>query len=142
MILFLKFPYRSGIFVEQDLRTGTQSATETQQAQRSISALSKTHRPVRVPEPQHPPPRLLELVGRQLHLVDFHDGVPQRRVLGLQDDDEAGALGVEGAGDVLDGVGDELLDAGVGDGGLVGELVDGTAGFGGVEEGLRVGRGG
>ncbi len=60
----------------------------------------------------------------------------------LQHDHETGGLGVEGAGDVLDGVGDELFDAGVGDGGLVGQLVVGAPGFGGTEEALGFRHGG
>lgn len=39
---------------------------------------------------------------------------------------------------MLDGVGDELFDAGVGDGGFVGQLVVSATGFGGVEEILGV----
>ena len=101
-----------------------------------------THGPVRLPEPDHPPLCVLELVGGQLHLVDLHDGIPELLVLFLEHDDDAGGLGVEGAGDVLDGVGDELLEAGVGDGRLVGQLVEGAAVFGGVEEILGVGHGG
>ena len=81
---------------------------------------------------------MLELVGGQLHLVDLHDGIPELLVLFLEHDDGAGGLGVEGAGGVFDGVGDELLDAGVGDGGFVGQLVDGATGFGRVEEGFGV----
>ena len=56
----------------------------------------------------------------------------------FQDNYHTGGLRVEGAGDVLDGVGYELFDAGVGDGGLVGQLVVGATGFGGVEEVLGV----
>ena len=85
---------------------------------------------------------MLELVGRQLHLVDLHDGIPQLLVFFLQHHHHPRGLRVEGAGDVLDGVGDELFDAGVGNGGLVGRLVVGATGFGGVEEvlGVRHGR--
>ncbi len=57
----------------------------------------------------------------------------------LEHDDEACGLAVEGAGDAFDGVRDELFDAGVGDGGLVGDLVEGAAGGDEVEEGLGVG---
>lgn len=85
---------------------------------------------------------MLELVRGQLHLVDLHDGIPQLLVLLLQHDHHAGGLRVEGAGDMLDGVGDELFDAGVGDGRLVGDLVVGTTAFGRVEEGLGLGHGG
>ena len=52
----------------------------------------------------------------------------------FQDNYHSGGLRVEGAGNVLDGVGDELFDAGVGDGGFVGQLVVSATGFGGVEE--------
>ena len=56
----------------------------------------------------------------------------------FQYDDGAGGLRVEGAGDMLDSVVDELLDAVVGNGGLVGELVDGTTFFYELGERLRV----
>ena len=81
---------------------------------------------------------MLKLVRGQLHLVDLHDGVPELLVLLLEHDDEAGGLRVEGAGDVLDGVGDELLDAAVRDGGFVGQLVVGAAGLDGLEQVLGV----
>ena len=82
---------------------------------------------------------MLELVGRQLHLVDFHDGVPELLVLLLEHDDHARGLRVEGAGDVLHCVGDELFDAGVGDCGFGGHLVVGAAGCDGVGEGFGLG---
>lgn len=106
------------------------------------TALGPTHGPVRLPEPHHPPLGMFELVRGQLHLVDLHDGIPQLLVLLLQHDHHASGLRVEGAGDMLDGVGDELFDAGVGDGRLVGDLVVGTTEFGRVEEGLGLGHGG
>lgn len=53
--------------------------------------------------------------------------------------DDTCGLTVEGAGDVLDGVGYELLDAVIGDGGFVGDLVEGAAGFDEFEEGRGVG---
>jgi len=66
---------------------------------------------------------VLEFIVWEHDFVDFHDGVPELLMVLLQDDDRAGCLGVEGAGDMLDGVVDELFDTGVGNGGLVGELV-------------------
>lgn len=45
----------------------------------------------------------------------------------VQQDDQAGGLSVEGAGDVGNGVVDELLDLGVRDGAVLAELVDGAA---------------
>ena len=44
----------------------------------------------------------------------------------FQDDDEARGLGVESAGDVFDGFGDDFFYAVVGDGGFGGELVIGS----------------
>ena len=41
----------------------------------------------------------------------------------------AGRLGVERAGDVIDGMLDDVLDALVGDGRFVGERIDGSANF-------------
>jgi len=60
-------------------------------------------------------------------------------VLLLQHDDHACGLAVEGAGDVLDRVLDELFDASLGDGGFVVYLVEGAAAFDEGEEGLGVG---
>jgi hypothetical protein len=53
--------------------------------------------------------------------------VPEAVVLLVQQDDQAGGLGVEGAGNVGDGVVDELLDLGVRDGAVLAELVDSAA---------------
>lgn len=66
---------------------------------------------------------------------DLFDEIPELLVFGVQEDDEAGGLGVEGAGDVEDGFCDELLDAGVGDGDFLCERVEGATGFDGAEEG-------
>lgn len=78
---------------------------------------------------------MLELVGGQLLLIDLGDDVPELLVLRLENDDHTGALRVEGAGDVFDGSGDELADAGVGDGGFVVEGVVGAAGLDRFHEG-------
>lgn len=43
---------------------------------------------------------------------------------------------------MLDGVGDELFDAGVGDGRLIGQLVVGATGLGSIEKVLGVCHGG
>lgn len=60
-------------------------------------------------------------------LEDVADDVPELVVLVLEQEHEAGRLGVEGGGDVLDELGDDLLNAVVGDGrGLV-EGVDAAA---------------
>lgn len=67
-------------------------------------------------------------------LQDIADNVPELVVLVLEQEHEAGGLGVEGGGDVLDELGEDLLDAGVGDGrGLV-EGVDAAAVGDGLEE--------
>lgn len=58
----------------------------------------------------------------------------------VEHDDDAGGLGVEGAGDVFDGVLDEFFDTGVGDGGGGGELIEGAAGGDEGEEGGVGGR--
>ena len=65
---------------------------------------------------------------------DIADNVPELVVLVLEQEHEAGGLGVERRGDVLDELGEDLLDAGVGDGrGLV-EGVDAAAVGDGLEE--------
>jgi len=63
------------------------------------------------------------------------DVTPQFLVLVAEKDDDAGGLGVEAAGDVQDGLLDDLLDLGIRHRGLRGELVDCAAGFDGLEEG-------
>lgn len=82
-----------------------------------------------------------DAVAGRLPLVLGHDGfediahdVPELVVLVLQEEDQACGLGVEGGGDVLDEVGDDLLDAGVGDRGVLVEGVDAAAVSGGVEK--------
>lgn len=83
-----------------------------------------------------------DAVASRLPLVLRHDGfedvahdVPELVVLVFQEEDQACGLGVEGGWDVLDEVGDDLLDAGIGDGGVLVEGVDAAAVGGGVEEG-------
>lgn len=55
-------------------------------------------------------------------------------MLSMQQQDSASGLAVEGRGDVLNDLGDDLLDARVGDGGLLLERVDGPAVGEGLEE--------
>ena len=50
---------------------------------------------------------------------DFARDIPQLAVVVAQQQHDAGTLAVEGAGGVLDDLGEELLDALVGDGGFV-----------------------
>jgi hypothetical protein len=65
---------------------------------------------------------------------DVADDVPELVVLVLEQEHQAGGLGVERGGDVFDELGDDLFDAGVGDGrGLV-EGVDAAAVGDGLEE--------
>lgn len=67
-------------------------------------------------------------------LEDVADDVPELVVLVLQKEDQTGGLGVEGGGNIPDEVGDDLLNAVVGDGrGLV-EGVDAAAVGQSVEE--------
>ena len=63
-----------------------------------------------------------------------------------EQDDQAGGLGVEGAGDVQDSGIDKLLDLAIGDRAVLAELIDSTAGlscldesFGGRHGGMRRG---
>ena len=67
-------------------------------------------------------------------LQDIADNVPELVVLVLEQEHEASGLGVEGGGDVLDELGDNLLNAGVGDGGVLVEGVDAAAVGNGLEE--------
>lgn len=77
---------------------------------------------------------MLELVRRQHGLVDLRDHVPKLGVLLVQDDDDSGGLGVEGAGDMLDSLRDELLNAGVRNGGLILKSVVGPSMLDSFEE--------
>lgn len=63
------------------------------------------------------------------------DVAPQLLVVGPQEHDDAGGLRVEAGRHVEDGLLDDLLDLGVGDGRFGRELVDGATGLDGVEEG-------
>lgn len=67
-------------------------------------------------------------------LQDITDNVPELVVLILEQEHEAGGLGVEGGGDVLDDLGEDLLDAGVGNGRSLVEGVDAAAVGDGLEE--------
>ena len=77
----------------------------------SIEELGTTHGTVCSTEHLEAAHGTLERFSRQYRLVDVGDHVPELGVLLVEDDDHAAGLGVEGAGDVLDGLGDELLDA-------------------------------
>ena len=55
---------------------------------------------------------------------DLARDIPQFAVVVAQQQHDAGALAVEGAGCILDDLSEELLDALVGDGGFVCQVVD------------------
>jgi len=76
----------------------------------------------------------LRLVS-EMRLQRLPDKVPELVVLGVQQDHKTGGLAVEGAGDVLHGCVDELLDARVADGQVLVEHVDAATGDDGVGEG-------
>ena len=67
-------------------------------------------------------------------LQDIADNVPELVVLVLEQENEAGRLGVERGRNVLDDLGDDLLNAGVGDGRVLVEGVDAAAVGNGLEE--------
>lgn len=69
-------------------------------------------------------------------LDEFIRSIPELLVLVLEENDCARGLHVESTGNVLDGLGDDLLNARVGDGGGVGDGVDGAAGNESGEEGV------
>lgn len=62
---------------------------------------------------------MLKFVRWKHGFVDLGDHIPKFGVLLVEDNDRAAGLGVEGARYVLDSLGDELLNAGVGNCGLV-----------------------
>ena len=96
--------------------------------------------PITCPKPLHAPLCVIELVLGQLLLVHLHSNIPHLGVRFLKQHDHTTGLRVEATGRVEHGLLDEFLDAGVGDGGFVGELVDGAAGLDGLEEGVCVRR--
>lgn len=75
-----------------------------------------------------------ELVLGHLGLEDLLDKLPELLVLLVQEDNKACGLRVERRRNVLDGLGDELLDTLIGDGDLVGQGVDGAAVAHSIEE--------
>ena len=81
---------------------------------------------------------MVERLLGQLLLVDLHRNIPHLLVSFFEQDNQTSGLRVEAAGRVGHGFLDEFLDAGVGDGRLVGELIDGAAGLNGLEEGVCV----
>lgn len=94
-----------------------------------------THGAVRVGEHLHAVTRVLPLVFGHMGLEDGGDDVPELVVLVPEQDDEASGLGVEGAGDVLDGDAQDLLDLLVVDGAVLVQLVDGATVLDRVPEG-------
>lgn len=67
---------------------------------------------------------MLPAVGGDDGLQDLAGGVPELVMVGVEEDDDAVGLGVEGGGDVAQGVLDDLLDALLGDGeGLVEDVM-------------------
>lgn len=100
-----------------------------------------------VPQPHNLRQRLLppdigaQLPGAHARAEDFDRRVPEGLVLGVQEEDEARGLRVEGAGDVEDGGCEEGFDCWVGDGGGVAEGVDCAARLCGGEEGGDLGWG-
>lgn len=54
----------------------------------------------------------------------------------LQENNQAGGLGVEGAGNVQDSSIDKLLDLSIGDGAVLAQLVDGAAVLGRLDESI------
>jgi len=67
-------------------------------------------------------------------LQDIADNVPELVVLVLEQEHEAGGLGVERGRNVLDELGDDLLNAGIRDGRVLVEGVDAAAVGDGLEE--------
>lgn len=80
--------------------------------------------------------RSLELILRHNGFQDFFSDVPQLLMLGFDQKHDPTSLGVEAAGNMENGVLDDLLDTGVGNRGLVLEGVVRAALDHGVEEGL------
>ena len=83
----------------------------------------QTYRSVRSPKTRNLGLRLRELIRRHDFLQHITCNIPELLVLVLEQQDDACGLRVEGGGGVQDGLVDDVLDAGVGDGGGGGEGV-------------------
>lgn len=81
----------------------------------------------------------LELVGGHDGLEDLGGDVPQLLVLGAKEHNDTVRLGVEGGRNLVEELLDNLLDAGRGDGQVLGERVEGSARRSEVDEGLSIG---
>lgn len=97
---------------------------------------SNTYRSVSSAEPRNSGRKRLRNSFWQGALDELIRSIPEFLVLVLEENDCARGLHVESAGNVLDGLGDDLLNARVGDGGGVRDAVDGAAGNERVEEGV------
>lgn len=81
----------------------------------------------------------LPLLSSDNGLEDLAGDVPQLFVVGAEQDNDAVGLGVERRRNLVQQVLDDLLNAGLGDGQVLGEWVVGTALLGQVDDSLRVG---
>ena len=81
---------------------------------------------------------LLKLLRGQHVFVDVGDHVPQFEMFFIEYDDNTTALRIEGTGYLLDGFVYNLLDADVGNGGLMFESIIGMSMFDSFEEVLRI----
>lgn len=70
-------------------------------------------------------------------LQDIGVEVPELVVLAVGEEDDTGGLGVEGGWDLLDDLGEDLVDAGIRYWGLLLESIDGAASRNGIEESVR-----
>jgi hypothetical protein len=75
-----------------------------------------------------------ELLLRHLRLQHFLDKLPELLVFVIEQNDKTSRCRVETVGDVKDVVFGKLLNTSVGDGDLVGQLVDGSTVLDGAEE--------
>lgn len=97
---------------------------------------SNTYRSVSSAKPRNSGRKRLINSFRQGALDELIRSIPELLVLVLEENDCARGLHVESTGNVLDGLGDDLLNARVGDGGGVRDAIDGAAGNERVEEGV------
>lgn len=96
----------------------------------------KTYRSGSSSEHGHLAGSSLKLLGGNDSLEDLGGNIPQLLVVGAEQDDDAVGLGVEGGGDMVEQVLDDLLNAGGRDGQVLGEGVVAASQLGEVDKSL------
>jgi hypothetical protein len=127
--LGLKLSDRLGINKEQNLICQQRSASVS-----SVVCFSVTYSTMTSLETIKFLLSLGELLFRHLRLQHFLDKLPELLVFVIEQNNKTGGCRIETVRDVKNVVSSQLLNASVGNGDFVGQLVDGSAVFAGAEE--------